>query len=443
MADMLIVRTMESGVLETSPGDFLRQPLVAAVNNQNQNHRNHRLAVRRQAGLFCAFAFFACAAFATGDDDTLVLLEGDSVAAVVSGIDDGGVVTGDRVPDGLDLDAMRRIVRAGPSSAADAPIVVELVEGRIHANGVSINDDFVEIASPLSPSLKVSIDLVRAIRFEPKRNLETFEEALADPLPQSDQLFVKDGDRVQKVAGLVEELSATEVVFSRGGNRLTLPTAKAFGIVLAPVGVADFGRAKARVQLSDGSVIPGTIASLQDAVLTVKLTPANQVQLPWESVARIDVRSSRVAFLSDLNPTEAFHEPVVTLSHPWQRDRSASGGPLTLKYDAGKRSREFDKGLGTHSRTRLTFAAEGKYQFFAATLGIDAVTDGRGDCLFIVLGDGKELFNQAINAKDEPQSIRVDISGVDELTLIVEPGADLDLADHADWCDARLIKADQ
>jgi hypothetical protein len=39
-----------------------------------------------------------------------------------------------------------------------------------------------------------------------------------------------------------------------------------------------------------------------------------------------------------------------------------------------------------------------------------------------------------------PADIKLPITGCQRLTLLVEPGAGLDLADHANWCDARLIK---
>jgi hypothetical protein len=36
--------------------------------------------------------------------------------------------------------------------------------------------------------------------------------------------------------------------------------------------------------------------------------------------------------------------------------------------------------------------------------------------------------------------VRVDVAGVDRLELAVEYGADLDFGDHANWCDARLVR---
>ena len=45
-----------------------------------------------------------------------------------------------------------------------------------------------------------------------------------------------------------------------------------------------------------------------------------------------------------------------------------------------------------------------------------------------------------VTGKDESFDIRVDVSDMQTLRLIVDFGEGLDLADHADWADARLLK---
>jgi NPCBM/NEW2 domain-containing protein len=159
------------------------------------------------------------------------------------------------------------------------------------------------------------------------------------------------------------------------------------------------------------------------------------VAVPWSAVADVTVRSRRVAYLSDLKPTAVQQRSIAFLDVPWRRDRSVMGRTLTL---AG---RTFEKGIGVHATSRLTFAAGGKYDELAAEIGIDAETSGNGDCVFSVLADGETLFSSRVRGADPPQSIRLDIGGKQEVVLVVEAGEGLDLADHADWCDVRLIKA--
>jgi hypothetical protein len=148
----------------------------------------------------------------------------------------------------------------------------------------------------------------------------------------------------------------------------------------------------------------------------------------------LTVRSDRLQFLSDLKPLEAEQQPVVSFPRPWRNDRSVEGNTLTLSGVS------YDKGLGVAPSSRLVYALDGQVDVFAATIGIDAETGGRGDCVFAVLGDGKELFRLQVRGKDPAHKLRLDVRGVKQLELIVEPGEDLDLGDHADWADACLIR---
>jgi hypothetical protein len=57
-----------------------------------------------------------------------------------------------------------------------------------------------------------------------------------------------------------------------------------------------------------------------------------------------------------------------------------------------------------------------------------------------VLADGQPLLSRRMRSGDSPYEIQLPITGREQITLLVEPGEGLDLADHADWCDARFIK---
>jgi hypothetical protein len=116
------------------------------------------------------------------------------------------------------------------------------------------------------------------------------------------------------------------------------------------------------------------------------------------------------------------------------------GNSLSLRKSQRRDAIVFAKGLGMHSFARADYANEGGYDRFMATVGIDSETQGYGDCQMIVQGDDAELWTGRVRAGDDPLEIDIDISRVRRISLIVEPGAQLDMADHADWCNARLVK---
>ncbi len=214
----------------------------------------------------------------------------------------------------------------------------------------------------------------------------------------------------------------------------TIARDKVYGIVFALVSRPPDHAGHCLLTLADGSQIWAKVQSLADGKLNIRVAGEADASIPWSAVQSMQVRSTRMIFLSDLEPTEARHQPLVTLERSWQADLSVGGRPLTL---AG---RTFDKGIGVASRSVLVFKNEGNFDLLAATIGIDAETEGRGDCIFVVEADGREIFQQRMSGKDPPKSIALDVSGKRSIALIIEPGEDLDLADHADWCDARFVR---
>ena len=93
-----------------------------------------------------------------------------------------------------------------------------------------------------------------------------------------------------------------------------------------------------------------------------------------------------------------------------------------------------------HADCALDFTVGGHFDLFVAMIGIDGETGGKGDCIFRVLGDGQELFRQRLKGSDRPAEVRVRIAGMRTVSLVVEQGEDWDLADHADWGDARFVR---
>ena len=368
----------------------------------------------------------------------LILLDGQAVSIQSLAIADGKL-SGEGVPPELTLDDLRRIeLPVSPGSPApDKPtVIVELrAGGRILAKDVTLADDKCQIQWPGGEPLAVAIDAIRAIRFEPGTASPEFDGALAAPSPDLDRLLLKaEANKLEGVTGLVESVTADEVKFELEGQSRSMPRAKVFAIVVAQPDAGDMVP-PALIELQGGSRVGGEVVSLADGKLSVQVAGGGKAELPWSGVRRLLIRSARVAFLSDLKPSAAEQQAIATIARPWQRDKSVLGKPLTLG------TRAFEKGIGVHSRSSLTFDVDDRYDLLAATIGIDAETGGKGDCVFTVLGDGQPLYSQRVKGDEPARDISVPLGGVKQLTLLVEPGADLDLADHANWCDVRVIKS--
>lgn len=384
------------------------------------------------APLILAVAPFVTAQPPKKDGISLTLLGGESLIAQSLSIS-AGKLSGEGVPVPLTLDDLRQIRIATPIPDSRPAVILDLLGGgRFFAKTIVIGSDECQVETLLAGKLSIPLDQVRGMRLETTANAE-YDKALSAPSADKDRLFIKFEDKVDSVSGVLKSLDEQDFSFELDGEARKLPRAKLFGLVVAQ-GSAEDDPAKAMITLRDGSVVAGEIDSLNGGKLMARLPGGSKVELPFDSLAFISLRSTRLAFLSDLKPVEEEQRSIAFLDVPWQRDRSVQGRTLTL----GQRT--FDKGIGCHAECRLTFAAEGKYDVLAGVIGIDAETGGKGDCIFTVLADGETIFTRRVKGTDPPQEIQLKISRANRVTLAVEAGAGLDLSDHADWCDARFIK---
>jgi hypothetical protein len=115
-------------------------------------------------------------------------------------------------------------------------------------------------------------------------------------------------------------------------------------------------------------------------------------------------------------------------------DRSLGGGPLQLD---GQR---YKKGVAIHSRTTMVYRLPDRFRRFSALAGIDERVHPRGNVRLVIHGDERELLNVTVAGTEKAKPIDLDVTGVRRLTILVDFGDDLDVADHLDLCEARLTK---
>lgn len=366
--------------------------------------------------------------------DEFETIDGARVTGTLESISASGEVAGSGIPAETRLDSLRTIIRDVKPAPAKAKYVLETHgDGRLLVDSVTLADDRFAIVLSGGKEMVLPLDAVRSLRFEPDLNMNSFKEALAHPSPDVDRIFVKVDKQIDAIKGLIVGLDDKELSFEFEKQTRKLPRERLHGIVLAQAGEAK--TQPATVQLVNGSRVAGKVAALKDGELQLELPGGAKAELPFDSVERIDLRSQRVSYLSDSDPLTVREETILTAARPWQRDRSVTGKALTLG------NRAYSRGIGVHAKSDLVFEVPAGFDLFVATAGIDAGAQGKGDCELEVLGDNRSLWSQRIKGIDAPQPIRVELQGIKRLTLRVNAGADFDLGDHADWCDARFLKS--
>lgn len=446
----------------------------------NRFFRRRHAAGLLTLGLWCFGAAFAFAApdesppaprgGAAARQDVLVRLDGTTVAGKVTGIDASGKVhlrtsAGNKTIALMMLRAIRR-TGAPAAPAATRPtsriLVFQGDGGALFARQVAIAQQrcnlhwrYGQLSLPLTHLRGVYLPPPKAdIRHQTSeiRNSKGFLSDLRATQPvREDRVYVKTDKGVQRVDCLIQSLDDAAVTVRWQGKTRRIARSRLVGILFAQLAAPGDRTGQCRVTMADGSSLWGTLTSLDDGKLHLRFDSAasggtppqsggafKEILLPWDQVASVTVRSDRMVFLSDLKPVRIEQSSFLDFHWPWRLDRSVMDQPITL---AGQR---YDKGLGVHARCRLTYTNAG-YDRFAAVIGLQDSTDTVGDCQFQVIGDGKVLYEARVRRGDgpRPRKVDVDIRGVRELTLAVEPGEDMDFGDRADWADARLIKGDE
>lgn len=395
--------------------------------------------------MIVAGAVFAASTLAIGPGSTrdarAVLLDGTTVIGEWLGSPDGRRVEL-RTPTGprrIAFDDLSAIVLPAKTTTSEGTTVFHLGDGgHLRGDIASGAEDAVVGRTILGQRITMPFDRLAAVQFvddgEFHRSAEIFQEMLLNPPPAEDVLVTRSADDAKAIRGRLVRLDATHGSFVFGERTRTVRTENLFGVIFA-AGVTTRRSYPVSIQLADGSLISGRLERADLQVLHVETSLGSTVQLPIGIITRITVHSARVVYLGDL-PT-ATQQVEGRLHRPWlpRQDQSVSGGPLSI---AGSR---FARGLGVHSRTELTYDIDGAYEKFLATIGLDDAVRPLGSVVFRVLGNGRILLDSGeVTGSDEPREVIVDVSDVRRLTLLVDFGAALDLSDHADWGDARLLR---
>ncbi|MBN2209987.1 MAG: NPCBM/NEW2 domain-containing protein [Sedimentisphaerales bacterium] len=112
---------------------------------------------------------------------------------------------------------------------------------------------------------------------------------------------------------------------------------------------------------------------------------------------------------------------------------SVDDKPMTLN------GKVYDNGVGTHAKSLMVIALDGKALRFRATVGIDDGTAGRGSAQFKVYGDKQILFDSGIiKGGDKPQKIDIALAHVQRLFLLVDDAGDGTTYDCANWAEACI-----
>jgi alpha-galactosidase len=218
--------------------------------------------------------------------------------------------------------------------------------------------------------------------------------------------------------------------------KLTAPdgwTAKAAGATRTPLLAP--GRTLTtpwKVTVPDGTApgsypLAGTVSYARPGggTTTVPLTGGITVKVP---------PPAGTSYLSDL--------PWTSATNGWgpvERDTSngeaaaGDGNPITIGGTV------YAKGLGVNAPSTIAYYLGGSCSELTATVGVDDEKDGKGTVEFEVVADGKQIADSGVlKNSDGPKPLAADVTGVQDVQLVVTDGGDGNDSDHADWANAQV-----
>jgi hypothetical protein len=281
---------------------------------------------------------------------------------------------------------------------------------------------------------------VRFAPFEPK--LEEAWNEFAERETKQDMVVIRKGDVLDHYQGVIGDIDAQSIKFLLDGEEIPVKREKVFGLVLARPQQNPDG-ALCRLSLLGGDILYVRSVEGAEAGLQAELMTGTRLQLPWPALASLDFSRGKIVYLSQIEPREVKYTPFFDITWRYRRDANLTdGGPLRL---GGK---DYARGLAIHSRTFLSYRIGGEYRRFQAVMGIDQAVEKLGleqvlgrNVHVVISGDGRPLFEADVRGSDPPQELDIDVSNVRDLEILVDFGSDqLDIADHLDLADAKVVK---
>ena len=251
-----------------------------------------------------------------------------------------------------------------------------------------------------------------------------------------DVVLLRNGDTVE---GSLRTLDGRTLRLDVNNKELTIERSKVAVLALNTdlVTTPKASGASGRLVLRDGTRLSLTSASCKDGETLSGETPFRlAVRFPIEDVVALDILGGPAVYLSELKAKKYEHVPYLGAAWPYVVDGSVDRRDLRLGGST------FDRGIGMHTESRLTYDLGGRYRRFEALVGLDDRTGKGGTARIRVLVDGKpkDIGDAELTGHGEPRAIRVDVSGAKELTIVAEFGERGGVQGHVDWAEARLIK---
>ena len=250
-----------------------------------------------------------------------------------------------------------------------------------------------------------------------------------------DLLLLKNGDRF---TGELIGLEADDILLDTPGGttRIARDGVRVLAFNSELISFPPPRGRRTLLSLLDGSRVTVHHLRWESESLACETLFGTELDVPLTAIVSLQFTGGRITYLSDLDAAAYDFTPYLSERWGLHRDRNVLGGPLRVG------GVEYAKGLGMHSKSQVTYDLESRYRRFHSAVGIDDQTEGRGHVAFIVEVNGRTVWSSGpVRGGSEARTTgSIDVTGAQTLRLTVDFGHHGDVQDHANWCDAVLLK---
>lgn len=350
-----------------------------------------------------------------------------------------------RVP--VELDGLRALVvrpAQGPSPSS-GPVRAELTDGSsLVASDYSASSGLGRLTLVGGGTLEVPTLKTRWVRLQEDGGAMAAEwSKILQTTPTGDLLVARRGGSLDYHQGVVREVTDTVVRFELDGELLGVKRSNVFGLVFFRPQGPELPVPVCRVTDVGGSCWSVQTIALDGERLRWSTPAGVAFSRPPAEVAQIDFSFGRIVYLADLKPESSTWTPYfgTTKDLPVRAeffsprsDRSLSAGPMELNGKPRAR------GLALHSRSHVVYRLPDRFRRFQAQVGIDDRVRPQGHVRLVIQGDERTLWEGTVSGSEPARALDLDLTGVRRLSILVDFGENLDVADHLDLAEARIVK---
>ena len=332
--------------------------------------------------------------------------------------------------------SMSRVLRLdrGTTASSDRSVYQLMLQNgdAIPGSPADMRDEVMHWQSPTLGLLNLPLASLRSITRK-----EKIQRAPAES--NEDQLLLNNRDVVR---GAVTGIENNSVSIQANGDTSVVPITGIDAVYFATSKKAISKNRYWKIVLTDGSSLSADnlrtdSQSLLFSLRNVKAEKPTELKVQLAQVLSIEQLNGPISWLSDREPSKNSHTPFSSETIlPAKMNLNVFGKPIRFGAET------FEKGIGVHANSIMTFPLDGTYKVFQTRYAIDTSADTSKAMVQVqILLDGK-VVHEVKDFRGFKMSpvLAIDLNDAKELTLQVTASGMTDAQDRLNWINAALVK---